>query len=271
MSNNQFINFAESIVSEQIGIYDMGNNTSNINEIPPIDKIPLDSRGKAWHWLRIRDVICVFVDMKGSTQLSATRQDTTMAGAYQLFTNTAVRLFHAFEAPYIDIKGDGVFALFNNGQHYRALAATVTFKTFVDESFTPIIKKKTKDAIVGGHYGIDRKTVLVRRIGLKDHPGREDTRNNEVWAGKPINMAAKLVSLANRDELLVSDRYFENLQSDLALKSCGCGEPVDLWTPKDLSEFNQFDFNTAYRLRSNWCKTHGKEYCRELLKLDSED
>ena len=54
-----------------------------------------------------------FVDMKGSTQLSATNHEKSTAGAYQLFTGTAVRLFDAFDAPYINVRGDGVFALFD--------------------------------------------------------------------------------------------------------------------------------------------------------------
>lgn len=54
-----------------------------------------------------------------------------------------MRLFNAFEASYIDVRGDGVFALFNRDHPYRALAAAVTFKAFVHEEFVPRIKKKT--------------------------------------------------------------------------------------------------------------------------------
>lgn len=275
MTQNQFLTHAQSIIDEQIEIYNRSTTIQNINKIPPTEKIPIESSDKPWHWLKIPDVICVFVDMKGSTKLSATRQDATMAGVYQLFTNTAIKIFHAFETPYIDIKGDGVFALFNDDQVYRALAATVTFKTFVDKKFTPIIKGKTNGIEVGGHYGIDQKTVLVRKLGLKVNPNRDDPhRQNEVWAGKPVNMAAKLASIAEIDELLVSQRYFNRIKSDFVLKSCGCndiGEEkkyVDLWTEKDVSELNKFDFDKAYSLKSNWCKTHGKEYCEEIMKFD---
>ena len=68
--------------------------------------------------------------MLGSTQFSASTHENATAGAYQLFTGTAVAIFDSFEASYIDVKGDGVFALFNGDQPYRALAAAVTFKTF---------------------------------------------------------------------------------------------------------------------------------------------
>ncbi len=113
MTQKQFLTAAQSIIDEQVEIYNRRTTIEVRNKIPPTEQIPIESSDKPWHWLKIRDVICVFVDMKGSTQLSATRQDKTMAGAYQLFTNTAIKIFHAFETPYIDIKGDGVFALFN--------------------------------------------------------------------------------------------------------------------------------------------------------------
>jgi hypothetical protein len=120
--------------------------------------------------------------MLGSTQLSASIHENSTAGAYQLFTGTGVECFDRFEASYIDVKGDGVFALFNGNQPYRALAAAVTFKTFAKEEFVPRIKDVT-GLTVGCHIGIDEKLVLVRKLGLKRYAERSD-RQNEVWAGK---------------------------------------------------------------------------------------
>jgi len=214
--------------------------------------------------------------MKGSTKLSASIHDKSTAGAYQLFTTTAVKLFHAFESPYIDVRGDGVFALFNSDQVHRALAAGVTFRTFASEVFKSTIKEKT-GLEIGAHLGIDQKTVLVRKLGLKQMDGRSD-RQNEVWAGKPVNMASKLASAGEEGHILVSDRYFRNLQDDHALLSCGCtgdgvptGKRVGLWQTiniSDVSDKRMFDFDTAYRLNSKWCVIHGHEYCLAVLKGD---
>jgi len=265
ISDSQLPKAFRDLIDEQVSILDQGRSVTLRNELPDTDDIPLDNQR---HWLRIPDVICVYVDMKGSTQLSADTQDGKTAGAYQLYTGTAVRLFHAFQAPYIDVRGDGAFALFNSGQPYRALAAAVTFKTFAREIFAPKILELT-ELEVGSHIGIDQHTVLVRRIGLRRAGARSD-RQNEVWAGKPVNMASKLASLSSNNQLLASERFFRKLKDEHALLTCGCpgGEKVDLWTEVDLSETPMFDFAKAYSLTSQWCGKHGKEFFEAILSLD---
>lgn len=257
------------VIGEQIEVYKEGPSITRKNQIPDTSDIPIENKQ---HWLRIPDVICVFVDMKNSTGLSASKYANTTARFYHLFTGTAVRLFSEFKAPYIDVRGDGVFALFNKDQPFRAIAAAVTFKTFAEKEFTPRIKDKV-EVEIGTHVGIDQRIVLVRKLGLKSYGGRTD-RQNEVWAGKPVNMASKLASISGERELIVSERFFENIQHNLVLKSCGCkdgeptGEKEDLWEEKDLSDDKRFDYNSCQVLKSRWCERHGKDYCEKILNLD---
>jgi class 3 adenylate cyclase len=265
LSNTQLPQQFRKVVEAEVDHFGEPRTIQNRNGIPETSDIPLDPPN---HWLKIPNVICVFVDMRGSTKLSASTHEKTTAGAYRLFTGTAVKLFHELEAAYIDIKGDGVFALFDAGQEHRALAAAVTVKTFVVEEFSPRIKEKT-DQDVGGRYGIDQKTVLVRRLGLRRHGGRTD-RQNEVWAGKPVNMAAKLSTLDPAGHLHVSERFYERLTAPEALRSCGCpnGETIDLWSPVDVEDDTRFDFKRGYSLASQWCKTHGDAFCSRLLRAN---
>jgi class 3 adenylate cyclase len=257
----------ERIIQNELDIFQQSVRITNLNKIPETHRIPIE---KPSVWQKVPGVICCFVDMEGSTQLSAGTNPQNTAKAYRLFTETAIRIFHEFSAAYIDVKGDGVFALFNENQPYRALAATVSFKSFVNETFTPKVKQLTQQ-VVGGHFGIDQKDVLVRRFGLKSCRDRTD-RQNEVWAGKPINMAAKLASLSTDNNLLVSDRFFRNITSEEATHSCGCGNPGEekspLWTEMDLTEDPKFDFKKAYALKSNWCKKCGQSFCRNLARLN---
>ncbi|MDQ1589593.1 MAG: hypothetical protein QOG71_220 [Pyrinomonadaceae bacterium] len=255
-----------SVIEKQTAEFKEGVDVISVDEIPDTNTIPLD----APRWLKIQDLTCVFVDMKNSTQLSAITHDRSTAKAYQFFTGTAVRLFDTFEAPYIDVRGDGVFAMFNRNQVYRALAAAVSFKTFAAKVFAPTMKDKT-GLDLGAHIGIDQKTVLVRRLGLRRISQRTD-RQNEVWAGKPVNMAAKLAAIGEADDLLVSSRFYERITDEHARQTCGCpyGTKKDLWKPVDVSANPIFDFDTAWRLGSCWCQTHGAEFCNTMLNLDRD-
>ncbi|MBG1231038.1 hypothetical protein [Aestuariivirga litoralis] len=257
----------QEIIDDESKIVKLAVGITDRNKIPSTDQIPIVNPSA---WLKIPDVNACYVDMVGSTKLSASAHPNSTAKLYRYFTNTAVRIFHEFDAPYIDIKGDGVFALFDSDRPHTALAAMVTIKSFVKKYFTPKAKELTGIEI-GGHFGIDQKTVLVRKLGLKFHGDRTD-RQNEVWAGKPINMAAKLASRTNGDVLLVSNRFHAKLKADKALVSCGCGsangKPGVLWTEVDLSKDELFDFDLGHSLGSVWCEKHGWEYCRELSKFD---
>lgn len=255
-----------TIIEEQLDLYGQRRSITEYNRIPDTTKIPI---ADPLHWLKVKEVVCIFVDMKGSTQLSATTHDNGTAGAYQLFTATAVRLFHEMGARYIDVRGDGVFALYNFDEVYKAIAAAVSFKTFAHYTFAAAIKEKT-GLDIDAHIGIDQKTVLVRKVGFKTHADRSD-RQNEVWAGKPVNMASKLAAMGGAGDLLVSDRYFKKITDRRVRQSCGCGngEATDLWEAVDVSTDPKFDFDTAYRLKSEgWCKEHGKEFYENIVALD---
>ena len=118
----------QAIIEEETRILGDAVSVTRRNGIPSTSDIPLQNPS---NWLEVPDVIACFVDMEGSTKLSATTHSKTTAKAYRYFTNTAIRIFDDFGADYIDVRGDGVFALFNSDRPHTALAATVSFKDFV--------------------------------------------------------------------------------------------------------------------------------------------
>lgn len=258
----------QAIIDEETKHFRDTVSVTERRTIPDTSIIPIEN---PTHWFKIPDVIACFVDMEGSTQLSAGTHANTTAKCYRYFTNTAVRMFHEMDSPYIDVRGDGVFALFDHNKAHTALAAVVSFKTFVAKEFMPRAKEATGGAVIGGHYGIDCKTVLVRKMGLKISNGRTD-RQNEVWAGKPVNMAAKLASKSTDNQIWVSDRFHKKLTGEKARMSCGCGsssgESMPLWSEINVSDDARFDFEKAMMLKSNWCEKHGKQFIKEIVKYD---
>lgn len=264
---NQLEQGVLEIIRDELEIFNQRRSVTERKSIPDTTEIPI---GNKQHWLKIPNVICIFCDLIDSTHLCADKQDAVCAKVYHLFTDTITRIFDFYDSPYIDIKGDGVFALFDSMHPYGALASAVTAKTVVEKIVSPKIKQLT-NRDHGAHIGIDQNDVLVRKLGLKRYGDRTD-RQNEVWAGTPVNMAAKLASMTNAGELLVSERYFRNVQNELVLKSCDCcGFQQDLWDEVSVSNNPKFDFDNAYMLKSIWCSTHGLDYIKKIKNLDKED
>ena len=183
-------------------------------------------------------------------------------------------------AGYVDIQGDGIFGLFaGQGSMFAAAASAITMRTQLEESVVPRFRRDasvSRDLKVG--IGIDRGTLLVRQLGLRGF------EQNEVWAGMPVNAAAKLSSVAGPDEIVVSDRLFSGyklcamVRQQALIWSCGCrqgrtgaglstgpGNTSKLWTKHAAPRNLGLDFSEIHKRKSGWCELHGPELCEALL------
>ena len=126
--------------------------------------------------------------------------------------------------------------------------------------------------------GVDRGKLLVRQLEIRG------TGMNEVWAGTPVNTAAKLSGVAGLNEVAVSDRVFADYENSAKTRrrallwGCGCrgnarGRGLDLASNEAeyLRKQNSvpgnlgLDFDRIYRLRKPWCPTHGAEFCEAMV------
>ncbi len=249
-------------------------------QIQNVDDVPEEGPTNKGQWHRISNVTAIFADIKDSTQLNI-ESSKDAAYAYTYFIKAMTVILERFDARYIDIQGDGIFGLFSgSSSSFDAIACAVTMKTAAATIVTDYFNEDAStDWQLSVGFGIDRGTLLVRRLGLRG------TKQNEVWAGKPVNVAAKLSGLANGDQLLVPGRVFNLYEKASAIRrrallwTCGCrGNPGDgpgldadegttetLWTahfsPKNL----KLDFDRYHTLKSQWCEFHGPEYCEAIL------
>lgn len=180
---------------------------------------------------------------------------------------------------YVDIQGDGIFGLFSGKNSvFSSAACAVTMRTQMEREVERRFRRdaSTQRSLKVG-IGVDRGTLLVRQLGLKG------TRRNQVWAGNPVNMAAKLSSVAGNNQIVVSERVYAGYLSApktrqrAILRSCGCtlgkantglalpaGEATNLWSKVGVSKNLGLDFQNAYRRKAPWCGKHGNEFCEAV-------
>ena len=244
------------------------------------DEVPEVGPTNGGLWYQVPGVTAVFADLKGSTDLNANDGPQVAAYAYTYFIRAMAVIMDRFSAGYVDIQGDGIFGLFSGpASEFQAMACAITMRTQVQRDIAGRFQKSAKsDWVLSAGVGIDRGTLLVRRLGLRG------TKLNEVWAGNPVNMAAKLSSLADPNQLAVSDRVFslyENgsqLRQRALLWSCGCSNGVQspgldvpigctsyLWEKEPTPPGLGLDFARVHRLNTLWCQTHGPEFCEAIV------
>ena len=131
--------------------------------------VPPEGPVKDGLWWRIPDATAVFSDLKRSTSISVNGSRTDAAYAYTYFIRAMTVILEEFGARYVDIQGDGIFGLFSGKDSvYRAAACALTMRTQMESVVEPRFRKNSsgEQGLKVG-IGVDRGTLLVRRLGLR--------------------------------------------------------------------------------------------------------
>jgi class 3 adenylate cyclase len=233
----------------------------------PVDvaKLPLIAR----RWVRIEDVFAVVADLKGSTNLGYSKHTASTASIYEAATGGLVKIYKEFGADFVQIQGDGGFALFWGDQAFeRAICTAITVKTFSEKNLVKKLEKKWNEIPkTGFKVGVAASSLLVKRVGVPKTDIEEP-----VWVGKAVNYAAKCAQQADAHELIVTGSVWDSIEgNDYLSTSCGCGAgfgpgPSALWSPIEIEKIREEDGERGGQvLTSTWCDTHGSEFCEAIL------
>jgi class 3 adenylate cyclase len=241
-----------------------------VDEFPAIDTLYVEKRT----WKKIDDVVVVAADLKGSTKLNFNKFAQTSAQLYEAVTGNMVRIVDAFQPEFVDIQGDGLFALYHgDGRYRRALCAAITLKSFSERQLVPAIEASMSDRFpdTGIKVGMASGILAAKKVGVRG-------TNEPIWAGKPVNWATKCAAKADRNELIVTRRVFQKFEeNDYVTHSCTCreneagerdpnaGVPRELWTTTTVDTLPESDLECKL-LRSSWCPFHGDEFCTAILE-----
>ncbi len=230
-------------------------------------------------WLRIDDVVALVVDLKGSTRLGFRRFPSTSARTYDAVIGCGIEIVEQFEPQFIDIQGDGFFALFHGELSCeRAYCCGLTLRTFSEEEFLPAIQQTMPEGYpveTGLKAGIASSTLLVKRVGTA-------SANDPIWAGKAVNYAAKCAQAADAHELIVTGEVYDALRgNDFIEYSCRCVSlaakitgvaPHSIWEQRQVRTLGEAGRRCRVRQRP-WCETCGDDFCHAILngKRDRAD
>lgn len=235
------------------------------DEWPKSSEIYIESR----KWARIEDVVVVAGDLKNSTQLGFNKYVKTSASIYEAAMTSSVKVLAKFDPRFVDIQGDGFFALFHGQRAVeRGLCAAVTLKTLSDRELGPQLTEETDDNVPTGlKLGMDRGVLAVKKVGVRgDH-------NERVWAGKPVNWAFKCAQAADRDELIVTSRVWSKLSdNEYVTHSCDCSDyPSEIWLSSHVETLPSSEQHVCRKLISyGWCEHCGDGFAQHILDGDKK-
>lgn len=223
-----------------------------------VTNLPIDK--PEWH--AIDDVVSVNFDLKSSTNLAKGRSPQSTASIYDAGVGGVVKILSEFDAQFVDIQGDGGFALFWGDLRYqRAVTSAITVRSF-SVDFTNQLEKKWANATsTGFKVGVASGSLMAKRVGLPRHLDLQEP----VWAGNPVNYAAKAAQQAVDVMMNVTGSVWDAISdNDYLTFSCDCSTPSLLWNSVTLEKIPD-DEKYGFSLDRQWCRTHGEEYCRQVL------
>lgn len=228
-------------------------------------------------WFRVEEIVAVLADLQNSTQLgTGTKHAASTAAIYRAATGNVVKILHEFEADFIQIQGDGAFGLFWGELAFeRAMCAGITIKTFSEEALVPKLESRWEDdPETGFKVGVGCGRVLVKNIGTPSNENEQEP----IWAGKPVNYAAKAAQQASRHQLIVTGSVWDAIEAnDYLTVSCAHGDgsgPGVLWEDAEIGRLTHDKDEAKGRLlKAKWCEECGSGYVAAILdgETDRED
>lgn len=182
MDYNKFIDELYKEFNNKQDIEYIESNTINLNNITlETNKVN-----------KINNVTCVFVDMENSTKMSMGNVREAINNQVP-YIRALIKIFEEHDSKYIDIQGDGGFALFDG---YDSREKGICVAAIANRLFNKKLNMNIR-------IGIDCGTVYVKKAGKRGE-------NKEIWLGRPVCMASKFCNI-KRDVIPCHVRFSSDI------------------------------------------------------------
>jgi PAS domain S-box-containing protein len=159
-----------------------------------------------------RDAVVLFADLRGFGSMTATAPAHSAIEVLNEFYTAMVEIIHTHQGTVFDLAGDELMIGFGapfaqEDAMERALQAAGDMQQVFSQLRSQW--REERGIEVGLGVGIDRGTVIMGSIGAPTHM-------NFGLVGDAVNIAHRLVELADHGEIVVSDTAVDSLRSELA-------------------------------------------------------
>ncbi|MBI2971028.1 MAG: adenylate/guanylate cyclase domain-containing protein [Candidatus Aenigmarchaeota archaeon] len=176
-----------------------------------------------------RKFVILSIDLINSTRMSQTLSSTENVKIISLFLKEMAMLIHAFNGYVLKFLGDGIIAYFPEpnfiGQNDNALDCAASMKLLIYNGINPMLKEKGLPEL-NFRIGLDSGEATIITVGA------DKIKKHKDLIGETINIAAKIQSVANKNEILVGEATVKNAHTfwrKLLIKK----NPVEKWDYKD--------------------------------------
>lgn len=144
---------------------------------------------------KLIETCVLYVDMRGSTALSAKHGQEKLAQLYSAFVRAMAAAARYYGGHVRNIVGDRVMVVFDSdGCFEKAKDTAVLMNTLASH----VLNGAISGIPLKCGIGIDHGSMLITKAGLTRHGSEKEFYRSLVWLGKPANIASKLTDLANK-------------------------------------------------------------------------
>jgi len=173
--------------------------------IPDVTELSYNNKGK------LLDAAVLYVDMRGSTDLTDLLRQTTVAKIYKCFLNEMIFAARYKGGKIRGFAGDRIMVLFDGERPCsNAVETALIMQTIVRSILNSKLAGYFGGPISCG-IGIDFGRILIAKVGMR----RDPNNNDLVWIGQPANYASKFTDVANGGEIIISQVVYDRMTKSL--------------------------------------------------------
>jgi len=148
------------------------------------------------------------IDLKGSTRLSEQLSGEDYSKIIALFSREMAQVVSGFGGYVLKFVGDGIVAYFPEpnfiGMNDNAVDCAITMKKIIKNGINKVLVEKNLPTIQS-RIGLDSGEAMVKTIG------DISSKNHKDLIGLTVNLAAKIQSQANENQIVIGDTTARNL------------------------------------------------------------